>query len=104
MSDLTDSWTIAKATEPASWSLLAIFAGLLVLAYPHRFHPWLAFIIVSIPTLGAFRTSRELFPDALIEENFLRFVLLYLVHISYLFLLSGKQNPVCKKPQSFIYG
>jgi hypothetical protein len=94
MSGAENSWSPVKAVEPIAWSLVAILVGLVLLANPRRIHPWLALCAVSIPTLYAFKTSNELFPDATIEENYLRFVLLYIVHMSHLFLLSGPQNPV----------
>jgi hypothetical protein len=93
-----NTWSPAKAVTPIFWSLLATFTGLALLAYPRTLHPWIALFFVTVPTLFAFKTSDELFPDALIEENYLRFVLLYIVHMSYLFLLRGPQNPVSFYP------
>lgn len=94
MTDELGEWSIEAALKPLLFTFLFIFTSLTYLSFPTHFNSLLCLSTVFLFASVAFLNSTELFPDSYAEEIYLRFVIIFLSHISFLVLERDKSSKV----------
>lgn len=87
-----DSWQPRHAVVPFVWTSTFLYTSLFHISFPDRYNRWIAFASIVVPACAAFSTSTNLFPDAFAEETYLRFVIIFLAHMSFLLILKRQSR------------
>ncbi|RAR01101.1 toxin biosynthesis protein [Stemphylium lycopersici] len=78
-------WTLSIGLYPATLFLSAVIYALFILAYPpsRPLTRKLSILILSVPTWFAFRNANDIVPSYELMDTFMRFCLIWFVHMSY---------------------
>ncbi|KAF2688439.1 hypothetical protein K458DRAFT_148106 [Lentithecium fluviatile CBS 122367] len=82
MSAAIEEWSLSTAAWPLFWFAALIFTCLIITSFPNQLNRWTAVSILMVPTSGAFRTADGLSPDDVLNDVYLRFVIILASHIT----------------------
>ena len=79
-----EEWSLRLAAWPLFCSASLLSTCLYIASFPGRLNRWSAVSVLIVPASAAFRTAKDLSPDDVLNDIYLRFVIILVSHITYL--------------------